>query len=112
MRKCWSSSLRHHELVQLLPDGRVVQLVGLDHAVDRSEDVPLKKVFNQHCNSHLWNELEGPVVVFLSLGFSSDGFKGAGQTELAEQPKRHLVVLARVEHDQGRLAHDLVQVVQ
>ena len=41
------------ELVQLLPDGGIVQLVGLHHAVDRAEDVPLKEVLNLHVASSL-----------------------------------------------------------
>ena len=32
------------ELVQLLPDGGLVQLVGLHDAVDRPEDVSLEEV--------------------------------------------------------------------
>ena len=40
--------LRDDELVEFLPDGRVVQLVGLHDAVDRAEDVTGKEVFDQH----------------------------------------------------------------
>ena len=36
------------ELVQLLPDGGVVQLVGLHDAVDGPEDVPLEEVLDLH----------------------------------------------------------------
>ena len=36
------------ELVQLLPDGRLVQLVGLHDAVDGPEDVPFEQVLDLH----------------------------------------------------------------
>ena len=36
------------ELVQLLPDGQLVQLVGLHDAVDRPEDVLDKEILDLH----------------------------------------------------------------
>ncbi len=37
------------ELIQLLPNGGVVELVGLHDAVDGPEDVTFKKVLDEHC---------------------------------------------------------------
>jgi hypothetical protein len=36
------------KLVQFLPDGGVVELIGLDDPVDGPMDISLKKVLDQH----------------------------------------------------------------
>ena len=86
------------ELIQLLPDGGIVKLVGLHDAVDGPEDVTFKEVLDEHVSLDLRNQLEGPVVVVV--------------LELAEQPERLPVVSAWVKHHERRLAHDRLKVVQ
>ena len=51
------------ELIQLLPDGGIVKLVGLHDAVDGPEDVTFKEILDEHVSLDLRNQLEGPVVV-------------------------------------------------
>lgn len=38
----------HNEFVQLLPDGRLVQLIRLDDSIDGAEQVSLEEILNVH----------------------------------------------------------------
>ena len=57
---------RDDKLIQLLPDGGIVKLVGLHDAVDGPEDVSLEEVLDKHGCLDLRNQLEGSVVVIAS----------------------------------------------
>lgn len=89
---------RDDEFVELLPDGRGIDLIGLHDAVDGPEDVAFEEVLDEHGDLALWNQLEGSVVV-LAL-------------DLAEEPERLSVVSTGVEHHKRCLAHDRLKVVQ
>ena len=54
---------RDDELVQFLPDGAIVELVGLHDPVDRPENVAFEKVLDKHVSLGSRDEPEGSVVV-------------------------------------------------
>ena len=52
------------KLIQLLPNGGFIELIGLHDAIDGPEDVTFKEVLDKHRRLGLRNQLECPVVVF------------------------------------------------
>src|SRR5882672_2411364 len=86
------------EFVELLPNGRVVELVRLHNAVNRPEDVSFKEVLDKHYGLDLRDKLESAVIVVV--------------LQFPEQPQRLTVVASGIEQKQRRIAHDGLQIVQ